>query len=100
MVLISFFHTKYLFRARLSFVTIAWTRSNFELKFGNKELHFYSFQIFFYKRYLDNLKKTDVTFKMKIMMIMFGSRKVSPKSPEIEDQKLSIKKRLKMNKNY
>ena len=32
----------------------------------------------------DNLKKkTEVTFKMKIMMIMFGSRKVSPKSPEI-----------------
>ena len=93
LVLISFFHTKYLFRAKLPFVTIAWTRSNFELKFGNKELHFYSFQIFFYKRYVwQSQKKTEVTFKMKIMIIMFGSRKVSPKSPEIDDQKPSTKK--------
>ena len=84
-------------------MTIAWTRSNLELKFGNKAFHFYSLGFMRYsftKDIFDNLKKTEVTFKMKIMMIMFGSRKVSPKSPEIQDQKPSTKKQLKMNKKY
>ena len=85
-------------------MAITWTRSNFELKFGNKEFHsilsFGFMRYSFTKDIFDNLKKTEVTFKMKIMMIMFGSRKVSPKSPEIQDQKPSTKKQLKMNKNY
>ena len=83
-------------------MTIAWTRlnakHNLDLKFGNKEFQFYPLGFMrLQKKSFNNLK---VTFKMKIMMIMFGSRKVSPKSPEIEDQKPSTKKQLKMNKNY